>query len=146
VKALLEGRAQRAEIDSGDEIGQFAHAFNEMAGELVRRGEEIRLWNVELQQRVDQRTAELKAAQDQILRARRLAALGSLGAGMAHELNNPLTAISGLASLLRKELEGTPHESSLRTLQEQAKRMSKIVSDLQRVSVRQGGNKKRGVE
>jgi signal transduction histidine kinase len=130
VKALLEGRAQRAEIDSGDEIGQFARAFNEMAGELVRRGEEIRLWNVELQQRVDQRTAELKAAQDQILRARRLAALGSLGAGMAHELNNPLTAISGLASLLRKELEGTPHESSLRTLQEQAKRMSKIVSDL----------------
>jgi signal transduction histidine kinase len=101
-----------------------------MAAEIVGRDEEIRRWNAELQQRIDDRTAELKTAQDQILRARRLAALGSLGAGMAHELNNPVTAISGIAALLRKELAGTPHEESLRTLQEQARRVSTIVGNL----------------
>ena len=130
VKALLEGRAQQAEVESEDEIGQFARAFNSMAGEIVRRDDEIRRWNAELQARVDQRTAELKAAQDQILRARRLAALGSLGAGVAHEVNNPLTAISGLASLLELELAGTKHAEPLRTLRQQVARVSKIIGGL----------------
>jgi len=130
VQALRLGRAQAADDDSDDEIGELARSFNQMAAEIVRRDEEIRRWNGELQQRVDQRTAELKAAQDQILRARRLAALGSLGAGMAHELNNPITAISGIAALLRNELEGTAHEEQLRTLQEQARRISSIVGNL----------------
>jgi len=130
VQALRLGRAVAAEVDSADEIGELARSFNEMAAEIVRRDEEIRRWNAELQERVDARTAELKTAQDQILRARRLAALASLGAGMAHELNNPITAISGLASLLRGELSGTRHEATLRTLEEQAKRVSAIVGSL----------------
>jgi two-component system, NtrC family, sensor kinase len=130
VQALRLGRAVSAEVDSDDEIGELARSFNQMAAEIVRRDEEIRRWNAELQQRVDERTAELKTAQDQILRARRLAALGSLGAGMAHELNNPVTAITGVAALLRKELAGTPQEESLRTLQEQARRVSSIVGNL----------------
>ena len=130
VQALRLGRAQEAPVDSSDEIGELARSFNQMAAEIVRRDEEIRRWNSELQQRVEERTAELKVAQDQILRARRLAALGSLGAGMAHELNNPITAISGLASLLRKELAGTPQEEQLRILQEQARRVSSIVGNL----------------
>src|SRR5438128_717781 len=130
VQALRLGRTRAAEVDSDDEIGELARSFNQMAGEIVRRDEEIRRWNSELRQRVDERTAELKTAQDQILRARRLAALGSLGAGMAHELNNPITAISGVAALLRKELAGTPHEERLRTLHEQALRVSTIVGNL----------------
>ncbi|MFL5412763.1 MAG: HAMP domain-containing protein, partial [Myxococcales bacterium] len=104
-KALTEGRYDtRADVESSDEVGQFATAFNHMALEVKKRDGEIRAWNAELKQRVDERTAELKAAQDQILRTRRLAALGSLGAGVAHELNNPLTAVTGLLALLRKEL------------------------------------------
>src|SRR6266404_2967697 len=130
VKALAEGRAEAAQVDSEDEFGELARSFNQMAAEIVRRDEEILRWNDELQQRVQARTAELKAAQDQMLRARRLAALGSLGAGMAHELNNPITAIAGMATLLRKELKGTAHEESLRSLQEQALRVSSIVANL----------------
>jgi signal transduction histidine kinase len=130
VQALRLGRALSLPVESNDEIGELARSFNQMAAEIVRRDEEIRRWNAELQRRVDERTAELKAAQDQILRARRLAALGSLGAGMAHELNNPVTAITGVTALLRKELAGTPQEESLRTLQEQARRVSSIVGNL----------------
>jgi signal transduction histidine kinase len=124
VRALAEGRsATPVEIDSQQEFGELAQAFNQMASE-------IRRWNAELQARVDERTAELKAAQDQIARTRRLAALGSLGAGVAHELNNPLTAIAGLVALARGDLEGTPHAETLRLVQEQTRRVSKIVADL----------------
>jgi len=130
VKALAEGRAEAAQVDSEDEFGELARSFNQMAAAIVRRDEEILRWNDELQQRVQARTAELKTAQDQMLRARRLAALGSLGAGMAHELNNPVTAIAGMAALLKKELEGTVHEERLRGLQEQARRVSSIVANL----------------
>jgi two-component system, NtrC family, sensor kinase len=130
VKALGEGRAEAARVHGDDEFGELARSFDQMAAEIVRRDEEIHRWNAELQERVLARTAELKAAQDQMLRARRLAALGSLGAGMAHELNNPITTIAGLAAQLRNELKGTAHEDRLRSLQEQARRVSSIVTNL----------------
>ncbi|MFL5366860.1 MAG: ATP-binding protein [Myxococcales bacterium] len=131
-KALTEGRYDtRADVESSDEVGQFATAFNHMALEVKKRDGEIRAWNAELKQRVDERTAELKAAQDQILRTRRLAALGSLGAGVAHELNNPLTAVTGLLALLRKELgTSSVHAVIVQQVQEQARKVAKIVADL----------------
>ncbi|MFL5392075.1 MAG: ATP-binding protein [Myxococcales bacterium] len=131
-KALTEGRYDtRADVESSDEVGQFATAFNHMALEVKKRDDEIRAWNAELKQRVDERTAELKAAQDQILRTRRLAALGSLGAGVAHALNNPLTAVTGLLALLRKELgTNSAHAVIVQQVQEQARKVAKIVADL----------------
>jgi two-component system, NtrC family, sensor kinase len=138
VQSLLEGRADEAKVESDDEIGQFAKAFNSMAGQIVKRDEEIRGWNVELQNRVDERTAELKVAQDQILRTRRLAALGSMGAGIAHELNNPLTSISGLAAILSMDLKGSPHEATLMTMQSEVKRVAKIVADMRKLTEQEG--------
>ena len=132
VRALAEGRYDKTvPADSRDELGLLADGFNAMAREIQRRDEEIRAWNAELQQRVEHRTAELKVAQDQILRTRRLAAIGSLGAGIAHELNNPLTAVAGLISLARKQLgESSPQSETLKQALEQTRRVSKIVGDL----------------
>ncbi len=130
--ALTEGRYdQPAEVESKDELGKFAEAFNHMAREVRRRDEEIRGWNAELQARVEGKTAELKAAQDQILRTRRLAALGSMGAGLAHELNNPLTAIGGIASILHQQLgSDSQYGGMLQMLSEQVKRVARIGADL----------------
>jgi two-component system, NtrC family, sensor kinase len=114
-----------------DEIADLGRAFAHMTGELRRRDEEIRGWNRELQKRVDERTAELRTAQDQILRTRRLAALGSLGAGLAHELNNPMTAIVGYLAILKKQLgAGTPFAEMVTRAQEQASRVTRVVEDL----------------
>ncbi|HEY3446637.1 MAG TPA: ATP-binding protein [Myxococcales bacterium] len=122
-------------VEGNDELGAFAKAFNHMIEEIQRRDVEIRGWNEELQQRVDQRTAELKDAQDQILRTRRLAALGSLGAGVAHELNNPLTSILGLLTLLKRELPPDSSQAeSIKIALDQTKRVSKIVNDLRLVA------------
>jgi signal transduction histidine kinase len=136
VRALAEGRYdQTVTVESRDELGQLADGFNHMVGEIRRRDDEIRAWNSDLQQRVEHRTAELKLAQDQILRTRRLAAIGSLGAGIAHELNNPLTAVAGLISLARKQLgDGSPQSDTLKQALEQTRRVSKIVSDLRQFS------------
>jgi two-component system, NtrC family, sensor kinase len=113
-----------------DEIADLGRAFARMTGEIRRRDEEIRGWNRELQRRVDDRTAELKAAQDQILRTRRMAALGSLGAGLAHELNNPMTAIVGYLAILRKQLGTSTHGDMIVRAQEQAARVNRVVEDL----------------
>ncbi|ABC83990.1 sensor histidine kinase [Anaeromyxobacter dehalogenans] len=114
-----------------DEIAELGRAFARMTGELRRRDEEIRGWNRELQSRVEERTAELKTAQDQILRTRRLAALGSLGAGLAHELNNPMTAIVGYLAILKRELPaGSAHAEMIGRAQEQTARVARVVEDL----------------
>jgi signal transduction histidine kinase len=122
-----------AEVDTGgdDEIGDLGRAFARMTSELRRREQEIGAWNAELQRRVEERTAELKAAQDQILRTRRLAALGTLSAGLAHELNNPMTAVTGYLAILRKQAPGgSEHGEMIQRAQEQAARVARVVEDL----------------
>jgi signal transduction histidine kinase len=123
--------ATPVEARGKDEIADLGRAFARMSGEVRRRDEEIRRWNRELQERVEERTAELKRAQDQILRTRRLAALGSLGAGLAHELNNPMTAITGYLAILKKQLgDANPSTEMIARAQEQAGRVARVVEDL----------------
>jgi two-component system NtrC family sensor kinase len=90
----------RVAITSRDEFGTLASSFNRMSGEIEKQNLEIRAWNEELQKRVDVRTAELKDAQDQLLQSRKLGAVAALGAGIAHEINNPLAGVVGLTQVL----------------------------------------------
>jgi signal transduction histidine kinase len=136
VAALADGRyGERVSEEGRDELGLLARSFNHMASELQRRDAELRRWSEELQQRVDERTRQLREAQDQIARTRRLAALGSFSAGLAHELNNPLTGILGLLSLACEEVpEGTPLRESLEMSLEQSRRMCSIIRQLRQMT------------
>lgn len=85
-------------VQGRDEFADLSRAFNAMAAE-------IRVWNAELHDRVDERTRELNDAQEQLLESRKLAAVASLGAGVAHEINNPLTAVLSLTQILKVRAE-----------------------------------------
>jgi signal transduction histidine kinase len=123
---------QRLPDQAKDETGRLAAAFNTMT-------DEIRAWNAELQERVEARTRELREAQQQIVQAQKLAAVGELGAGVAHEINNPLTSVVGTAQLLQAEAEpGSELHGSLGDIVSNAFRVASVVDALLRFSQSQG--------
>jgi two-component system, NtrC family, sensor kinase len=127
VGAFGEGRYDTpVPVTSSDEVGALGRALEHMALEVRRRDGEIRRWGEQLQQRVEEKTRELQEAHAQVARSRHLAGLGSLAAGVAHELNNPLTAVIGLAGLLRRDVQGPGGEKMISALLEQAQRIATI--------------------
>lgn len=128
----------RAEVDRSDELGELGRAFDYMAArlqanqtEIEAQQSEIQLFNRVLQDRVAERTRELEQAQSHLVRSGQLAAVAELGAGLAHELNNPLTGVLGIAQLL---LGRSPDDPLLADLEEQAVRCREVVGTLLRVS------------
>jgi signal transduction histidine kinase len=134
--ALAHGDLEvRARVDGKDELGRLSSSFNEMADALVHRNEELRVLNEELQQRVEERTRELKQAQDQLLQSEKLAAVGELGAGVAHEINNPLAGVLGAAQLLLLRAEtDSPSIEHLKNIEAEALRIREIVQNLLQLS------------
>lgn len=137
----------RLEVSSDDELGELAKSFNAMASSLSAARSEIEQhtskiveWNENLEQRVQEKTRELREAQDLLLRSRALAAIGSLGAGVAHEINNPLTGVLGLAQLALADLsKDHPAHGMVEDIETEALRIQGIVANLLRLSQRQGG-------
>ncbi len=135
-RAFGEGRLRRrVEVKSKDELGELGTTMNTMAAQLEKSLGELEAWSRTLEARVQTRTRELQSAQAQLLTQSKLAALGQLGAGVAHEINNPLAGILGLVQLLmRDQQEGGPVHTRLRDIEGAAKRCKEIVMRLLRFS------------
>jgi len=100
---LAEGNlGYQLEIRSQDEVGDLATSFNQMSLELRAANEEIVAWARTLEERVEEKTRELKRAHEHVLRVEKMATIGKLAAVVAHEINNPLAGILTYAKLLRK--------------------------------------------
>ncbi|HEY5512040.1 MAG TPA: cache domain-containing protein [Geomonas sp.] len=104
-------RGLRIVPKTSDEIGELAREFNAMTGTLMQREEAIQELNRSLGLKVQERTAELEAKNllltktlQELVRAEKLAAVGELAAGVAHEINNPMAIIRGNAEILLMEL------------------------------------------
>lgn len=139
-RSLGEGKlGERVPVDGADEIGQLAETFNKMSErllassvEIAQKNERIEAFNRDLQARVDERTAQLREAQAQLVQSGQLAAIAEMSAGLAHELNNPLAGMLGMVQLVKARRSGTTDETLLAAAEEQALRCKEIVANLLR--------------
>jgi two-component system, NtrC family, sensor kinase len=93
------------DVHGNDEVGDLATSFNTMSLQLRSANEEVVTWAKTLEDRVQQKTQELKRANDHMLHVEKMASIGKMAAVVAHEINNPLSGILTYAKLLRKWLD-----------------------------------------
>ena len=115
--------------DSSERVSYLVGIIDDIT--RVKRAEDaLRQANEELERRVAERTAELAAAQQALLRRERLAMLGQLAGGLAHQLRNPLGAISNAQALLRKADLAESHRLALQVIDEEVRRADRTIADL----------------
>jgi two-component system NtrC family sensor kinase len=108
--------AQRIEVSAGDEIGTLALRFNEMAGRIQDAQETLEAKVADRTRELSQSLEELRNAQDRLLQTEKLASLGQLTAGIAHEIKNPLNFVNNFAELsveLLAELRAAMEQAGL---------------------------------
>jgi len=121
----------RVEVDFRDEIGQLAQSFNQMTENLERANENLLQWGKTLEKRVEERTKELREMQDYLIRSEKLASLGKMAAGIAHEINNPLTSILINTHLLLEKAEKKDSDfENLTLIADETSRCAQIVKGL----------------
>ncbi len=135
VRRLQESGYQDPITPSGmDEPRELGEALERLRQLVVEREAELRTLNQELEVRVQARTAELRQAQSQLIRAEKLASVGKLAGGVAHEVNNPTGVILARSSYLVSvaDDEGMDPDviEDLEVIVSQAQRIRTITGDL----------------
>jgi signal transduction histidine kinase len=121
-----------------EEIGHLASTFNRMTGALKLRDRQLQSLNQELERKVEERTAlleekslQLIQVQEELTRAEKLAAIGSLAAGVAHEINNPAAIIRGNVEILLMNLPGdVPGQEEAEEILRQTERIALITQNM----------------
>jgi len=108
------GLEARVQVKSTDDIGRLGEAFNSLLSKLERARRRVERYHYE-----------------QMKRADRLASIGEMAAGIAHEIKNPLAGIAGVIQVLKKDLPpGEPKRAVLDEVLSQVERMDKAVRNL----------------
>jgi two-component system NtrC family sensor kinase len=118
-------------VRSDDEFGQVAKSFNHMTGALRNSQLNLEDWAHKLEAAVEEKTRELQIAQSEAIRGEKLASVGLLAAGIAHELNNPLTGVLTFSHLVREKMpDGSPDAEDLDLVIKETKRCATIIRRL----------------
>ncbi len=135
------GNWQARNGDTGDsgEIAQVASHFDSLLDQIHERDRQLRDWANSLEQKVEERTADLRAATrklekttERLIMSEKLAAVGEITASVAHEINNPIAVIQGNLDVARSLLAENAQavETEFRLIDDQVYRIGSIVSKL----------------
>lgn len=131
--------ARNGDVGSRDEIGQVAGHLDTLLDQVQERDKALRGWADELNDRVDRRTTELREANrkledtfQQLVTSEKLASIGEITAGVAHEINNPVAVIQGNVDVIRETLGTQAGEvtTELNLIDRQVQRIDGIVGKL----------------
>jgi signal transduction histidine kinase len=112
------------QVGAPSDFAEFLRAFNDVTTRLQET-------HVALTAKVERLQSELAEANERLRRSRSLAALGEMAAGIAHEIRNPLGAISLNAELLREDVADRPESlASVDKIRRAAERLDRIVGDV----------------
>lgn len=132
-------QARNGDVDDSGEIAQVAAHFDDLLDQIQERDRLLRDWANSLEQKVEERTADLRTANrklekttERLIISEKLAAVGEISASVAHEINNPIAVIQGnvevARSLLAEHAEAV--ETEFRLIDDQIYRIGSIVSKL----------------
>lgn len=122
-----------------DEITLVADHLDDLLDQVQERDQRLRAWNDQLNARVDARTRELREANQaletttkQLIMSEKLAAIGEITAGVAHEINNPVAVLQGNLDVVRDLLGNHARiaDTEFRLIDEQVSRINLIVTKL----------------
>jgi signal transduction histidine kinase len=120
-ESLAEERGVRLDPPEDKELADLVRAFNHMSTRLAERRAENQRLISELEARVAQKTRE-------VLRADRLATLGGIAAGFAHEIGNSLNVVRGYAAVASRELPGeSPVKSDVEAIRREVTRAAGLI-------------------
>jgi two-component system NtrC family sensor kinase len=131
--------ARTGGVQARDELGNLSRHLDELLDTVQQQNAELKSWGNELDRKVIERTAELQQtnkllvqAQQQLVLAEKLAAIGEITAGVAHEINNPVAVLQGNLDVLRDTLGAAvrPVEGELQLMDQQIYRINTIVTKL----------------
>ena len=116
---------------SNDELGDLMRAFQLMTNNLRQARNDLEEWGRTLEEKVQERSEQLQKMQMQLVHTEKLASLGELVAGIAHEINNPLSGILIFSSLIAKDARLDPAlKADIETISGEAQRCAGIVKGL----------------
>jgi signal transduction histidine kinase len=111
-------------------------AFAQQAGLAIHNAfmyQELKTFSQQMEEKIQKTTADLKKTEAQLIRSEKLAALGQLAAGIAHEIRNPLTSINILIHSMTENLpSGDSHKEDLKVIEEEIHRMNEILDQFLR--------------
>jgi two-component system, NtrC family, sensor kinase len=132
-RRLASGDLEERQIafSRSDEMGELTQSFKDLTSNLKMARSELEDWNRHLEEKVEERTREVGQMQAQLIRSEKLASLGELVAGIAHEINNPLTGILVFSTLMRDTPGVDPSmQRDLQTVVQETERCARIVRGL----------------